>query len=75
MQKGKVMDVIRLIYKMYAEGFRKMTVGKTLWKIVFIKLFVILIVLKLFTHNKTFQSEYKTDTEKSEFVSSALIRR
>ncbi|DAB39990.1 MAG TPA: DUF4492 domain-containing protein [Sulfurovum sp. UBA12169] len=69
------MNSIKLIYDMYIEGFRKMTVGKILWKIVFIKLFVILIVLKLFIHDKTFQSEYKTDSEKSEFVSSNLTRR
>ena len=28
------------IYRFYAEGFRNMTLGKTLWAIIFIKLFI-----------------------------------
>ncbi|MCK9162331.1 MAG: DUF4492 domain-containing protein [Arcobacteraceae bacterium] len=69
------MNIIKSAYLMYFEGFKNMTIGKTLWKIVFIKLFVILIVLNLIVHNKTFKSEYKTDEQKSEFVSSNLARR
>ncbi|NLO17016.1 MAG: DUF4492 domain-containing protein [Arcobacter butzleri] len=69
------MNIIKSAYLMYFEGFKNMTIGKTLWKIVFIKLFVILIVLNLIVHNKTFKSEYKTDEQRSEFVSSNLARR
>jgi len=31
---------VKSICLMYYEGFRNMTVGKTLWQIIFIKLFV-----------------------------------
>ncbi|MEE6586245.1 DUF4492 domain-containing protein, partial [Campylobacter coli] len=36
------------IFNFYKEGFKNLTLGKTLWKIIFIKLFIMLIVLKLF---------------------------
>ncbi|MCM1300215.1 MAG: DUF4492 domain-containing protein [Bacteroides cellulosilyticus] len=36
------------IVRFYAEGFRSMTVGRTLWIIILIKLFLIFAVLKLF---------------------------
>jgi len=64
---------IRFIYNLYVEGFRNMTVGKTLWKIIFIKLAIILIFLKYVTHDKNFKSEYKTEQEKTNFVYENLI--
>ena len=35
-------------YDLYADGFRHMRLGKTLWAIILIKLFIIFVVLKLF---------------------------
>lgn len=35
-------------YDLYADGFRNMTWGKTLWAIILIKVFIIFFVLKLF---------------------------
>ena len=35
-------------YDLYADGFRNMTLGKTLWTVILIKLFIIFAVLKLF---------------------------
>ena len=68
------MNVIKKIYFFYFEGFQNMTVGKTLWKIVALKLLVILVFLKLFVHDKTFKSEYVTSESKSDFVSANLIK-
>lgn len=35
------------IWRFYADGFRNMTVGRTLWLIIIVKLIVIFAVLKL----------------------------
>jgi hypothetical protein len=67
-QKGKLMLNIKNIYFMYYEGFKNMKVGKTLWKLILIKLAVILIFLKYFVHDTNFKSEYKTEQEKINFV-------
>lgn len=73
--QGAKMNIIKQTFSMYIDGFRNMTVGKTLWKIVFIKLLVILVFLKFFVHDKTFKTEYQTFEEKSEFVINNLTRR
>ena len=36
------------IYRFYYDGFREMTLGRTLWAIILIKLFVMFFILKLF---------------------------
>ena len=45
-----------------------MTVGKTLWKIIFIKLAVILLFLKYVIHDTNFKTEYQTEDAKVNFV-------
>jgi hypothetical protein len=36
------------VFDLYYDGFRSMRLGKTLWAIILIKLFVIFVILKLF---------------------------
>ncbi|EAH4799073.1 DUF4492 domain-containing protein, partial [Campylobacter jejuni] len=48
--------------------FKNLTLGKTLWKIIFIKLFVMFVILKLFVFDVNFNSIFKSDKEKSTFV-------
>ncbi|MBS4236182.1 DUF4492 domain-containing protein [Campylobacter vulpis] len=69
---------LRFIFKIfdfYKEGFKNLTLGKTLWKIIFIKLFVILIILKLFIFDVNFKSLYKDDVSKTNFVIQNLISK
>ena len=63
------------IFDFYKEGFKNLTLGKTLWKIIFIKLFIILIILKLFVFDVNFKSLYKDDSSKSNFVIQNLISK
>ncbi|EJE2864008.1 TPA: DUF4492 domain-containing protein [Campylobacter jejuni] len=59
---------ISQIFNFYKEGFKNLTLGKTLWKIIFIKLFVMFVILKLFVFDINFNSIFKSDKEKSTFV-------
>ncbi|EGJ8758792.1 DUF4492 domain-containing protein [Campylobacter jejuni] len=59
---------ISQIFNFYEEGFKNLTLGKTLWKIIFIKLFVMFVILKLFVFDVNFNSIFKSDKEKSTFV-------
>lgn len=61
------------IVKFYLDGFRNMTIGKTLWLIILIKLFIIFFVLKLFFFPNFLKG--KTEQEKQEYVSEELIQR
>jgi hypothetical protein len=56
------------IYRFYRDGFRKMTVGKTLWKIIFIKLIIMFAVLKLFFFPDFLNTNFSTDQQRADHV-------
>ena len=41
-------NILYNVYRFYADGFRQMRLGRVLWAIILIKLFVIFVILKLF---------------------------
>ncbi len=62
------MGLFKRIFRFYYDGFRSMTVGKKLWLIIFIKLFVMFAVLKLFFFPNFLKTNFKTDKERSDYV-------
>lgn len=64
---------LKSIYQFYVDGFKSMKTGKTLWKIIFIKLVVILLILNYFVYDKSFKSEYKTVEQRTNFVYENLV--
>ena len=60
--------LMRTIYTFYRDGFRSMVVGKTLWKIIFLKLFIMFAVLKIFFFPDFLASNFSTDAERSNHV-------
>ena len=61
------------IYTFYRDGFRGMTIGRTLWVLILIKLFLMFFVLKLFFFPSFLKD--KTDEEKQQYVGSELVNR
>ena len=64
--------IIRIFY-FYRDGFREMTIGRTLWAIILIKLFVMFFVLKLFFFPSFLEG--KTEAEKQDYVGLELTNR
>lgn len=62
------------IWNFYLEGFRSMTLGRTLWLIILVKLFIMFFILRMFFF-PNFLGDLPTDKEKGEYVGSELIRR
>ncbi|GAA6255271.1 DUF4492 domain-containing protein [Bacteroides sp. f07] len=62
------------IWKFYLEGFRSMTLGRTLWVIILLKLFVMFFILKLFFF-PDFLGDHPTDADKGTYVGNELIQR
>ncbi len=62
------MGLLKKVFKFYYDGFRNMKVGKKLWLIIFIKLFVMFAVLKLFFFPNFLKTNFDTDKERSEYV-------
>lgn len=61
------------IWNFYLEGFRSMTLGRTLWLIIIVKLFIMFFILKIFFF-PNYLGHLSTDKEKSEYVGDELIR-
>lgn len=61
-------------FDLYYEGFRSMTLGKVLWTVILIKLFIIFAVLKVFFF-PNFLKENAEEGRESEFVATELIKR
>ncbi len=68
------MVTIKNIYNFYIEGFKNMKIGKTLWKIIFIKLLLIFTLLNYIIYDKSIKSEYNSNKQKSDFVYKNLIK-
>ena len=62
------MNILQKTFSLYQDGFKNLTLGKSLWKIIIIKLVVILVILNLFVYDKTFKSEYNSSEAREEFV-------
>lgn len=60
--------MFRKIFNLYYEGFKNMTWGKKLWLIIFIKLFIIFAILKLFFFPDFLDSKFTSDQDKSDYV-------
>jgi len=61
-------NIFKRIWIFYYEGFKNMTsLGRTLWLIIIIKLFIMFFVLKLFFFKSDLR-EYNTFEEKSDKV-------
>ena len=61
------------IWRFYCDGFRSMTIGRTLWALILIKLFIMFAILKLFFFPDFLRG--KTSEEKQDYVGNELIIR
>jgi len=62
------------IYSFYRDGFREMVLGKKLWKIILIKLFVMFVILKLFFFPNFLNTNFHTAQEKTNYVLEQMTR-
>jgi hypothetical protein len=60
------------VYDLYADGFRHMTVGRTLWTIIVIKLVVIFAILKVFFF-PDFIKQHADEGQEAEFVATQTL--
>lgn len=68
------MNTIRKIGCFYIDGFKEMTIGKTLWIIILCKVFVLFFVLKLFFFPNRLNA-LPDEAAKGAFVATDLIHR
>ncbi|MGM9705248.1 MAG: DUF4492 domain-containing protein [Prevotella sp.] len=69
-----MIQIIRKIYHFYCEGFANMRLGRTLWAVIAIKLFIIFVILKLFFF-PNFIRQNTTEGCEADYVSTQLTDR
>lgn len=62
------------IWSFYRDGFRSMTVGRTLWILILVKLFVMFAILKIFFF-PNFLGKFERGAERDGYVREQLIER
>ena len=62
------------VFDLYYDGFRNMTLGKTLWAVILVKLIVIFVFLKLFFF-PNFIKENASDGQEADFVEQQVMER
>ena len=55
-------------FRFYYTGFRNMTWGRKLWRIILIKLFIMFAVLRLFFFPDLLKRDFKSDEERATHV-------
>jgi hypothetical protein len=61
-------SVIKKIFYFYVDGFKSMTVGRQLWIIILLKLFILFAILKLFFFPDFLKLRFKNDDDRSNYV-------
>ena len=61
------------VYDLYVDGFRHMRLGRTLWAIILIKLFIIFVILKIFFFPNFLKQHAEGD--EAGFVAGELVER
>lgn len=67
------MQILKRIYTFYYDGFKSMTVGRYLWLLIIVKLFILFFVMKLFFFPNLLQRDYDTDEQRAQAVRTHLI--
>ncbi len=65
--------LMKIVY-FYYDGFRSMTVGKKLWIIILVKLFVLFVILRLFFFHDFLKTRFDNDHDRSGYVIDQLTK-
>lgn len=60
--------MLKNAFALYYDGFRSMVVGRTLWKLIAIKLFIMFAILKTFFFPDFLATNFSTDVERADYV-------
>ncbi len=61
------------IIRFYVDGFRQMTVGRSLWALIIIKVIVLMFVFKLIFFPDLLKSRYDNDVDRARAVRHSLV--
>lgn len=62
------------VFRFYYDGFREMTVGKKLWIIILVKLFILFAILKIFFFPDILKENFSSDEDRGDYVIEQLVK-
>ncbi|MDR2910619.1 MAG: DUF4492 domain-containing protein [Bacteroidales bacterium] len=62
------------IFRFYHDGFTSMKIGKKLWLIILVKLFIMFAVFRIFFFKNYLNSRFDNQQDKSEYVIDQLVK-
>lgn len=65
----------RRVWDLYYDGFRSMTVGKTLWIIILVKVFIFFVVMKLLFFPNLLKKNFDNDEQRADHVRTELLKK
>ena len=74
-EKLSGIPLYKRVWYLYYDGFRSMTVGKSLWILILIKLFIFFVIIKWLFFPNILKENYDNDEERAEAVRTELINR
>lgn len=66
--------MLSTVFQFYLEGFRNMRLGRTLWKIILIKLVIMFAILKVFFFPNILETTFDNDKDRAEHVLNRLTQ-
>lgn len=67
--------LLKKVWLFYYTGFREMTVGKTLWIIILVKLFIFFVIMKFLFFPDILSRDFDSDADRAEHVRNELTGR
>lgn len=71
---NSIVSFFHRAYRLYYDGFRNMTLGRTLWAVIIVKLIIIFAILKVFFF-PNFIGQHAEKGEEAEFVAGEVLER
>lgn len=65
---------LQRVYYFYFDGFRAMTLGRTLWLIIAIKVIVFFVILRFIFFPDFLATKASTDEQKAEYVRQQMVK-
>jgi len=70
----KLTSLLKKLFYFYIDGFKAMTLGKNLWILIIIKLFILFVVIKWIFFPNYLATHFTNDTQRSIYILEQLTK-
>jgi flagellar basal body-associated protein FliL len=68
------MSILKKVFYFYLDGFQNMKLGKSLWLLIAIKIFILFAVIKWIFFPNYLETHFQNDTERSHYILNQLTK-